>query len=571
MDASLSTHGSDTNAQAHAEQRADAPAVEASTPYDLETVTITRREYVQLKNHAVYYKKMHQAAVQRVQRMRSYHHKAIAKWRSKYKSVRADLEQTKAQLRGLKQQAFGKRGERAKTFKPPATDAPPAPSAQSKRSRGQQPGWQGHGRRLEANLPVHEEVLPVDPCCCPKCGLGYVEMPGTQDSEVLEVEVKAYRRQIRRQRLRASCQCKASPGIVTAPLPLQLIPRGKLGISVLAEALISKYRHGIPTHRLLQQWRDLGLSVAQGTLTGNLQQLLPLFAPLVEASLVRLRASKAWHADETRWEVFDPQSERPSTRHYLWVFRSADVTHFVIDPSRSSSVPKAVLDGVTSGVLSVDRYSAYGKYARDTPGIELAYCWAHQRRDFLCAANQFPALSQWTLDWVDRIGQLYAIHEKRCRLMANEVESDTFALVDHLLRQQLDGIYQHCQAQLQQPDLHPKAHDVLQSMMRHRQGLTTFIEHPKIDLDNNESERSLRPAVVGRKNYYGSGSQTSAKLAATMLSLFTTLDCWHINVRQWLTEYLQACAHASGQAPADCSPFIPWQMTEARLATLRQD
>ena len=36
------------------------------------------------------------------------------------------------------------------------------------------------------------------------------------------------------------------------------------------------------------------------------------------------------------------------------------------------------------------------------------------------------------------------------------------------------------------------------------------------------------------------------------------------------TEYLQACAHAGGQPPADCTVFIPWQMTPQRLATLRQ-
>ena len=98
----------------------------------------------------------------------------------------------------------------------------------------------------------------------------------------------------------------AAVGIVTAAAPPQLIPRGKLGVSLLAEALLSKYRHGVPTHRLLQQWRDLGLPVAQGTLTGNLQQLLPLFASLTQAGLEHLRASNAWHAYETRWEVFDP-------------------------------------------------------------------------------------------------------------------------------------------------------------------------------------------------------------------------------------------------------------------------
>jgi transposase len=77
-------------------------------------------------------------------------------------------------------------------------------------------------------------------------------MAGTQDSEVLEIEVKAYRRQVRKQRLRAGCQCRALPNIVTAKAPPQLIPRGKLGVSLIVEALLSKYRHGVPTYRLLQ-------------------------------------------------------------------------------------------------------------------------------------------------------------------------------------------------------------------------------------------------------------------------------------------------------------------------------
>lgn len=310
--------------------------------------------------------------------------------------------------------------------------------------------------------------------------------------------------------------------------------------------------------------------VAQGTLTGNLQQIFPLFAPLIDANLNRLRACHVWHADETRWEVFDPERDKLGTRHYLWVFRSDDVTHFVMDPSRSSSVPKATLKGVTSGVLSVDRYAAYRKYARETLGIQLAYCWAHQRRDFLYAANQFPELAHWALDWVERIGQLYALHRKR-RALASEHKSGAFALIDKLLRDQLNGLYDHCQAQLQQSDLHTKARAVLESVNRHWHGLVTFIEHPKLELDNNQSERSLRPAVVGRKNYYGSGSQISAQLAATMMSLFTTIETWRINPRQWLTEYLHACALSGGQPPKDCTPFIPWQMGKTRLATLQQD
>ena len=460
--------------------------VSAPTPFDLEIISITRREHVALKCELASFKSLHARAVKRIEFLQAQHQRKREALEAKLKDMQAKLDHAHAQLRGLRQQTFGKRDERADSLKPRHQGLPPECLTKAKHSRGQQRGWQGHGRTRVMDLPVRQEILAVDPCCCPQCGLGFVEMAGTQDAEVLEIDVKAYRRQIRRQRLRAACQCRALPGIVTAPAPPQLIPRGKLGISLLTEALLSKYRHGVPTHRLLQQWRDIGLPVASGTLTGNLQQLLPLFAPLTQAGLDQLRASNAWHADETRWEVFDPEREKLGTRHYLWVFRCAEVTHFEIDPSRSASVPAAVLEGVCSGVLSVDRYAAYGKYARQTPSIQLAYCWAHQRRDFLSAASQVPSLWPWALEWIERIGQLYALHDRR-RLMASQSDDAAFGVIDQLLRLQIEGIHRQCQAELQQEDLHAKVHAVLRSMMRHWSGLVTFLDHPKIDLDNNQA------------------------------------------------------------------------------------
>jgi transposase len=45
------------------------------------------------------------------------------------------------------------------------------------------------------------------------------------------------------------------------------------------------------------------------------------------------------------------------------------------------------LTGIEQGIISCDRFSAYNKFARINPGVVLAYCWAHQRRDFLELAN----------------------------------------------------------------------------------------------------------------------------------------------------------------------------------------
>ena len=74
--------------------------------------------------------------------------------------------------------------------------------------------------------------------------------------------------------------------------------------------------------------------------------------------------------------------------------------------------------------------------------------------------------------------------------------------------------------------------------------------------------------MCGRKNYWGSGSIWSAAFAAMMFSLFQTLGLWDINRDHWLSAYLNACADNGGKAPADLSPFLPWDMVQERRQLL---
>ncbi len=115
------------------------------------------------------------------------------------------------------------------------------------------------------------------------------------------------------------------------------------------------------------------------------------------------------------------------------------------------------------------------------------------------------------------------------------------------------------------------ARKVLRSLREHWDGLMLFVERPWLDMDNNFAERTVRGPVLGRKNFYGSGSQWSGDLAASMMSLLMTAQLWGINVRTWLMAYLQACAQAGGQTPTDISPFVPWRMDAQRLETMRAD
>src|SRR4051794_41308856 len=118
--------------------------------------------------------------------------------------------------------------------------------------------------------------------------------------------------------------------------------------------------------------------------------------------------------------------------------------------------------------------------------------------------------------------------------------------------------------ELADPGLHPARRKVLESQREHWGGLTVFVDHPEVPMDNNAAERAERGPVVGRKNYYGSGAVWAGQLAAVMFSVLETLRLWGLNPRQWLTSYLTACAENGGGAPPEAEPSrrLPWAMAE---------
>jgi hypothetical protein len=98
-------------------------------------------------------------------------------------------------------------------------------------------------------------------------------------------------------------------------------------------------------------------------------------------------------------------------------------------------------------------------------------------------------------------------------------------------------------------------------LQEHWAGLTVFVDHPEVPMDNNEAERRQRGPVVARKNFYGSGSLWSGRLAAMLFSLFQTLQVWGMDTGKWLTAYLSASAKAGGAPPPDPHRYLPWNMT----------
>jgi transposase len=490
------------------------------------------------------------------------HHQAVARWNE----AQQEIEQLRAQLRLRERQLFERKSEKAGS--PPQAAPATTTTSTPKRPRGQQRGRPSPPRRCYDHLPSVEEVLDIPPAQqrCPGCGEPWLPFPGTEDAELLEIDVRAYRRVYRRRRYRSGCSCGAQPGLITTPPPPKVLPKSHLGISVWVTLLLDKYRFGRPTHRLLEDLRSHALDLSLGTVTDGLRRLTPLFEPLYEALIEQQRQEHHWHADETRWLVFATCEGKVGHRWYLWAVQSEQVVVFLLDPSRAHDVPEGHLGPEAFGILNVDRYSAYKAMVQVKEGnILLAFCWAHVRRDFLAVARDWPCQEAWGLAWLKDIGELYHLNDQRL-----EVQDDplTFGQRHETLRDAVAQMAQRCQRERNEPKLHPARRKVLESLADHWTGLTLFVDVWDVPMDNNAVERTLRGPVVGRKNYSGSGALWSGWLAAMLFSVLHTVERWDLNPRLWLSAYLEACAAAGGQVPADAERFLPWRLSAAEKRLL---
>ena len=196
--------------------------------------------------------------------------------------------------------------------------------------------------------------------------------------------------------------------------------------------------------------------------------------------------------------------------------------------------------------------------------MTLAYCWTHQRRDFIeCAAGQVK-LTPWCQAWIERIAEIYRLNEARLKHYdpGRKRQTPAFRAAQGRLKEKLDSLFAEAERQLAGLDDGAREGKALRSLLNHREGLCVFLDRPQTPLDNNLAERMLRGPAIGRRLSFGSDSETGARLTALMYSVIGTLALNGIDILRWLQAWLDACANNGGKPPDDLSPWLPWSMSE---------
>ena len=416
--------------------------------------------------------------------------------------LQLELQLLKEQLHQRNQALFGTSSEKRSR------------SAKNNAEESAQPRT-GHGPKPQPSLPIDEVLFELDEAdrMCPKCGGGLVEMLGQfEEADVVDVVSREFR--IKREK-RQKYVCSCGECIETALGSDKPIPGGRYSLAFAASVARDKYEDHAPLARQVKQMARSGLTVTSQTLWDQILALSRHLVPSHEALRQFVLEDTVVGMDETPWWLL---AKGKTKKWWVWSLCRPEAVYYEIAPTRSTVEIKALL-GDYSGVVMCDGFSSYPSFVRgrDGPGdLVLANCWAHVRRYFVKAEPNYPAAQEM----IDLIAQLYVL----------EAGSDLEARKS--IRQEKSKlIVQEIQAWLLLQRALPKSSlgKAITYTSKLWSGLTRFVDDPRVPLDNNATERSIRGIAVGRKNHYGSKSQRGTEVAALYYSLVESAKLAGIN------------------------------------------
>jgi hypothetical protein len=353
--------------------------------------------------------------------------------------------------------------------------------------------------------------------------------------------------------------------IITAPAPKPPIPRSYASASLLAYIIVAKFIDGLPLYRLEAHFERLGISLSRQVMSVWMIRVALLLEPVFDRLTEELRRRTILHADETTLQVLQEPGRSAQSQSYLWLYRSSGedgppIVLYDYQQTRSGNHPKAFLAGFR-GYLHVDGYAGY----HGLENVILVGCWAHARRAFHEAVQALPAQKRNTvgkahegLAYCNRLfaierelkdckpGERHAERNARSRPVVEEFYAWLGGLKSQVLpKTQLGKAVGYC--------------------LNQREKLERFLEDGRLELDNNRAERSIKPFVIGRKNWLFANTPSGARASAMLYSLVETALENGLRPADYLMRLLQELPNIE-ITDAAIERLLPWNVREQNSA-----
>ena len=379
-------------------------------------------------------------------------------------------------------------------MKPPYTK--PSPKGRKKKP-GRKKGHSGTRRETPDHVDWEMEHQAD---CCPDCGgpLNRCSETRTRYTEdIPDIKPEVTEHTIHRDWC-PKCKKKVEPTVGEA------LPGSTLGTRVLVLSAWLHYALGNTLSQIVEVFNfHLQMKVSEGGLVQMWYRLQAILFTWYEQIQQEALKSAVLFADETSWRVI-------GKTYWLWCFATQDVTYYMIDRSRGSPALMKFFIQEFGGTLVSDFWGPYN-------AVVCAFrqkCLAHLFRE-LEHTEKYKSPGK---DWPEFAKKLRRLLGDAIRLWRRreELSAETYA-------SRRDRIHGRLAELIETPWEDKNAKRLIKRFRRHQDELFTFLDQEGVPFDNNHAERSIRPAVIIRKNSHGSRSQKGANCQAVLMSVFRTL------------------------------------------------
>jgi transposase len=300
--------------------------------------------------------------------------------------------------------------------------------------------------------------------------------------------------------------------------------------------LSGQYRQ---SHQMVQRLLEelFGVKISTGSINRLRQESSDAVADAVAAAHQYVQAQSHLNMDETSFAQGNRDGKNPSGRKgWLWVMVTPLVSYFAVCLGRSQALCQQLLGEGFSGIVSSDRFSAYHRLNLEKRQV----CWAHLKRDFTSIAERTGVAGELGTALLEQHKRLF---EQWYQVRDGTLSRAQFATVVVPIQQQIRALLTEGAAYaIGKGEKTPLAKTVrtCQQLLKVEPAFWTFVITAGVEPTNNAAERALRPAVLWRKNSFGSQSEAGSLFVSRMLTVVTTLRAQDRRVLDYLVEACRA-------------------------------
>ena len=399
---------------------------------------------------------------------------------------------------------------------------------------------------------VTEYDLSEEDKVCPKC-----ETPLKKVSDETRETIKLYKKVIRHLEKRSVYACPKCDLFIKADMPKLPIEGSLADSSTLSQVIVDKFANGIPLYRQSQDFERIGLSLSRQNLSNWILKSSDLLDIVYQKMKDVLLSKDILHADETTVQVLKESGKAAKSKSYMWLYQTGrydtQVVIYDYKSSRSGKIPQEFLKDF-SGYLHVDGYSGYNHI----DNVTLVGCLAHVRRYFNDAykliENTEDAKQSHTAKGLAYCNRLFDLDRESKKLEIEERYAFKQEKIKPVFDEFLTWLNQASINALPQS----KYGKAITYALNQMPNLMHYLDKAELDIDNNRAERSIKPFVIGRKNWLFNQSVSGAEASAKLYSIVQTCLINNVNPYKYLTDTLNRLANMTINQETDIESLLPW-------------